>query len=58
MLMAGARLLDERPQPSLADAQTALSGNICRCTGYRKILDAVFAASGGPGSAAREGEQA
>ncbi|HEV8192358.1 MAG TPA: FAD binding domain-containing protein [Ktedonobacterales bacterium] len=44
MLMAGAKLLGERPQPSLEAVQTALSGNICRCTGYRKILDAVLAA--------------
>jgi len=44
MLMAGAKLLDERPQPSVEEAQIALSGNICRCTGYRKILDAVVGA--------------
>ena len=44
MLMAGAKLLDERQTPDLAAIQTALSGNICRCTGYRKIFDAVRAA--------------
>lgn len=45
MLMAGAKLLDEHPQPQLKQIQTALSGNICRCTGYRKIIDAVFQAA-------------
>ncbi len=44
MLMAGAKLLDERPAPDLPAIETALSGNICRCTGYRKIFDAVQAA--------------
>ena len=46
MLMAGAKLLDERSTPDLPAIQTALSGNICRCTGYRKIFDAVQATGG------------
>jgi carbon-monoxide dehydrogenase medium subunit len=46
MLMAGAKLLDEHPAPDLTQVQTALSGNICRCTGYRKILDAMGSAGG------------
>jgi carbon-monoxide dehydrogenase medium subunit len=45
MLMAGAKLLNEQPCPDLARIQEALSGNICRCTGYRKIFDAVLEAA-------------
>lgn len=44
MLMAGGMLLAEHPHPDLTQAQTALSGNICRCTGYTKILEAVMSA--------------
>jgi xanthine dehydrogenase iron-sulfur cluster and FAD-binding subunit A len=46
MLMAGAKLLEECPQPNLDQMCTALSGNICRCTGYRKILDALTQVGG------------
>jgi carbon-monoxide dehydrogenase medium subunit len=45
MLMAGAKLLDEQSKPTLEEVQVSISGNICRCTGYRKILDAMFAAA-------------
>jgi xanthine dehydrogenase iron-sulfur cluster and FAD-binding subunit A len=45
MLMAGAKLLDEYKRPTLRAHQTAISGNLCRCTGYRKILDAMIEAS-------------
>jgi carbon-monoxide dehydrogenase medium subunit len=45
MIMAGAKLLEERRAPSLDEHQAAISGNICRCTGYRKILDAMEGAA-------------
>ncbi len=44
MLMAGAMLLEERAAPDLPSIQAAFGGNICRCTGYRKILAAVMEA--------------
>ncbi|MFO7170203.1 MAG: FAD binding domain-containing protein [Chloroflexota bacterium] len=46
MIMAGAKLLEEIEAPGRDEVRVALSGNICRCTGYRKILDAVQAAAG------------
>ena len=41
MLMAAAHLLEREPHPSLPQVKEALSGNLCRCTGYQKIFDAV-----------------
>ena len=41
ILMSAAALLEENPAPSRQQIKEALSGNLCRCTGYTKILDAV-----------------
>ncbi len=45
MIMAAEGLLRRTARPSVADIQQALSGNICRCTGYVKIIEAVSAAA-------------
>ncbi len=42
MLMAASALLDANPKPGRADVEEALSGVLCRCTGYAKIIDAVL----------------
>ena len=47
IVMSAAALLAERSNPNRLEAQEALTGNLCRCTGYRKILDAVVAAGQG-----------
>jgi carbon-monoxide dehydrogenase small subunit len=45
LIVAVADLLDHDPSPTEAKVREALSGNLCRCTGYQKILDAVFLAA-------------
>ncbi|MBA6438790.1 (2Fe-2S)-binding protein [Streptomyces sp. GMR22] len=51
LLMAADELLERNPDPSDADIREALSGNLCRCTGYEKILDAVRLAAARTGEA-------
>ena len=45
MLMAAKALLDADPSPTREDVLDAISGNVCRCTGYAPIIEAVLAAS-------------
>jgi aerobic carbon-monoxide dehydrogenase small subunit len=51
LVVAVAHLLEQNPTPSPFEVREALSGNLCRCTGYQKILDAVAMAAERMGSA-------
>ena len=44
MIMAAVALLQENPQPTDDDIRWGIAGNLCRCTGYSKIVDAIRAA--------------
>jgi carbon-monoxide dehydrogenase small subunit len=46
MILSAKAYLDDHPQPSETQVREALAGNLCRCTGYQKIVDAVLAAAG------------
>ena len=48
MLMIGKALLDEKPKPTEEEVRAVIAGNLCRCTGYVKIVEAILAASEGP----------
>jgi len=45
MILTATALLKKNPNPSRQEIRTAISGNLCRCTGYHKIVDAVEAAT-------------
>ena len=47
-LVTAKALLDEHPNPTRDQIRTALSGNLCRCTGYQQIFEAVEAAIASP----------
>jgi carbon-monoxide dehydrogenase small subunit len=44
MILAALNLIDRHPHPSDAQIRTALSGNLCRCTGYQRIFESIVAA--------------
>lgn len=45
MIMSAKALLDETPDPTPRQVRKAISGNLCRCTGYQQIVDSVMAAA-------------
>jgi carbon-monoxide dehydrogenase small subunit len=45
MILAAKAYLDQNPEPTEAEVREALAGNLCRCTGYQKIVDAVLGAA-------------
>ena len=45
MIMASAQILDRNPDPSRDEIRHGLEGNLCRCTGYQQIVDAVMHAA-------------
>jgi aerobic-type carbon monoxide dehydrogenase small subunit (CoxS/CutS family) len=50
MILTAKRLLEENPRPSEEEVRVAMSGNLCRCGSYVKIVDAVLKAAKGTGS--------
>ncbi len=45
MVLSAKALLDENPKPTEAEVRQAIAGNLCRCTGYQKIVEAILAVS-------------
>ena len=57
MILSAKSLLDEIPHPTEEEVRQALSGNLCRCTGYAKIVQAVLDASGKIGASERSSKK-
>ncbi len=55
MVLAAVAVLEENPCPTEAQVRDGIAGNLCRCTGYAKIVDAVLAAANAPGQPERSG---
>jgi len=55
MLLTAHAFLKQHPRPTRDDIRRAISGNLCRCTGYAKIIDAIEAASAGAAPASPSG---
>jgi carbon-monoxide dehydrogenase small subunit len=53
-LMTARAFLEEKPLPTREEVREAISGNICRCTGYQPIVDAILQAAGDLGGGAKE----
>ena len=45
MIMAAKAFLDENPKPTREEVKEAITGHLCRCTGYVKIIDSIMAAA-------------
>ena len=58
MVVSAAALLREVPDPTEDDVKKALAGNLCRCTGYKQIVDAVREAAAAMRAAAADGSDA
>jgi carbon-monoxide dehydrogenase small subunit len=50
MILTAVALLEQNPHPTEAEVRAGLAGNLCRCTGYAKIVEAVLATCAGHGS--------
>ncbi len=45
MILSAKALLDENPRPTVEEVKSAIAGNLCRCTGYTKIVESIMAAA-------------
>jgi aerobic-type carbon monoxide dehydrogenase small subunit (CoxS/CutS family) len=54
MILSARRLLEDNPKPTVEEIRDGIEGNLCRCTGYQQIIEAVLDASGQLTEATRE----